>query len=75
MKVRKIWNIEPQVMLDEILKIDKANGLHDSGDYSPAFYIGKGLDYIREVYGQYLGLESLSETELIENGYYKLEIL
>ena len=48
MKVRKIWNIEPQVMLDEILKIDKANGLHDSGDYSPAFYIGKGLDYIRE---------------------------
>ncbi len=74
MKVRKIWNISPQEMLDKILEIDKSNGLHDAKDYSPAFYIGKDLDYIREVYGQYLGLESLSEAEQIENGYYRLEI-
>lgn len=73
-QVKKVWNISPQKMLNEILEIDKSNGMHKEEDYSPTFYIGKDLDYIREVYGQYLGLESLSETEQIENGYYRLEI-
>lgn len=74
MKVKKVWNISPQKMLNEILEIDISNGLREAEDYSPAFYIGKDLNYIREVYDEYLGLESLTETEQIENGYYRLEI-
>ena len=74
MKVQKVWNIEPQKMLDYILEADKSNGLHKEGDYSPTFYIGKDLDYIREVYEDYNGLDSLTEAELIENEYYRLEI-
>ena len=74
MRVRKVWNIEPQVMLDYILEADKSNGLHKEEDYSPTFYVGKDLDYIREVYEDYNGLDSLTEAEQIENGYYKLEM-
>ena len=74
MKVNKVWNIEPQKMLDYILEADKSNGLHKEGDYCPTFYIGKDLDYIREVYEDYVGLETLTEVEQIENGYYRLEI-
>ena len=40
-KVNKVWTRTPQEMLDEILKIDKENGLHKDEDYSPTFYIGK----------------------------------
>ena len=72
--VRKVWNIEPQKMLDYILEVDRSNGLHKEEDYTPAFYIGKDLDYIREVYENYNGLDSLTEAELIENEYYRLEI-
>ena len=61
-------------MLDYILEADRSNGLHKEEDYSPTFYIGKDLDYIREVYEDYLGLETLTEVEQIENGYYRLEI-
>jgi hypothetical protein len=74
MKVRKIWNIEPQKMLDYILEADRSNGMHKAEDYSPTFYIGKDLAYIREVYEDYNGLDSLTEAELIENEYYRLEI-
>ena len=74
MKVKKVWNIEPQKMLDYILEIDKSNGLHKEGGYSPTFYVGKDLDYIREVYADYNGLDSLTEAEQIDNGYYRLEI-
>lgn len=74
MRVRKVWNIEPQVMLDYILEADRSNGLHKEEDYTPTFYIGKDLDYIREVYEDYNGLDSLTEAEQIENGYYKLEM-
>ena len=74
MKVRKIWNIEPQKMLNYILEADRSNGLHKEEDYTPAFYVGKDLDYIREVYENYNGLDSLTEAELIENEYYRLEI-
>ena len=74
MKVKKVWNIAPQKMLDYILEADKSNGLHKEEDYSPTFYIGKDLDYIREVYEDYNGLETLTEAEQIENGYYRLEI-
>jgi hypothetical protein len=74
MKVRKIWNIEPQKMLDYILEADRSNGLHKEEDYSPTFYVGKSLDYIREVYEDYNGLDSLTESEQIENEYYRLEI-
>ena len=73
-KVNKVWTRTPQEMLDEILKTDKENGLHKQEDYSPTFYIGKDIAYIREVYEQYLGLESLTEEEQIEYGYYRLEI-
>ena len=72
--VRKVWNVEPQQMLDYILEADKSNGMHRDEDYSPTFYIGKDLDYIREVYEMYNGLESLTEEEQIENEYYRLEI-
>ena len=72
MKVRKVWNIEPQVMLDYILEADRANG-RASEEYQPTFYINKPLDYIREVYEDYNGLEP-TEVEQIENGYYRLEI-
>jgi len=74
MRVRKVWNIEPQAMLDYILEADRSNGLHKEEDYTPTFYIGKDLDYIREVYEDYNGLDSLTESEQIENGYYKLEM-
>ena len=73
-KVNKVWTRTPQEMLDEILKTDKENGLHKQEDYSPTFYIGKNIAYIREVYEQYLGLEDLTEEEQIEYGYYRLEI-
>ena len=62
-----------QKMLDYILEADKANG-RASEEYQPTFYIGKDLDYIREVYEDYNGLDSLTEAEQIENGYYRLEI-
>ena len=74
MKVKKVWNIAPQKMLDCILEADKSNGLHKEKDYSPTFYVGKSLEYIREVYEDYNGLESLTEEEQIEYGYYRLEI-
>jgi len=74
MKVQKVWNIEPQKMLDYILEADRSNGLNKSEYYSPTFYIGKDLDYIREIYEDYNGLESLTEEEQIEYGYYRLEI-
>ena len=71
--VRKVWNIESQKMLDTIIKIDRENSL-SAPDYGASFYVGKSLEYIREVYEQYLGLDSLSDNDLIENEYYKLEI-
>ena len=73
MRVKKVWNIKPQKMLDTIIKIDRENGLA-TPDYGASFYVGKSLKYIREVYEQYLGLESLSDNDLIENEYYRLEI-
>ena len=73
-KVKMKWNIEPQKMLDYILEADKSNGLNQSEDYSLTFYVGKPLSYIREVYEDYNGLDSLTDDELIENGYYRLEI-
>jgi len=74
LSVRMKWNIEPQKMLDYILEADRSNGLHKSEDYSPTLYVGKPLSYIREVYEDYNGLDSLTDDELIENGYYRLEI-
>ena len=63
--MRKLWNIEPQKMLDYILEADRSNGLHKEEDYSPTFYIGNDLDYIREIYEDYNGLESLTEEEQV----------
>ena len=74
LSVRMKWNVEPQKMLDYILEADKSNGLHQQEDYSLTFYVGKPLSYIREVYEDYNGLDSLTDDELIENGYYRLEI-
>jgi hypothetical protein len=73
LKVKMTWNIEPQKMLDTIIKIDRENGL-SAPDDGASFYVGKSLEYIREVYEQYLGLDSLSDNDLIENEYYRLEI-
>ena len=72
-KVNKVWTKSPQEMLDYIIKIDEEME-RENNHYSPAFYIGKPLSYIREVYEEYVGLESLNENEQIQNGYYKLEI-
>tara|TARA_X000001036_G_scaffold27510_2_gene22836 strand:- start:778 stop:1005 length:228 start_codon:yes stop_codon:yes gene_type:complete len=74
MTVNKVWTKSPQEMLDYILEVDKNDRASNIDIYSPSFYIGKPLSYIREVYEQYLGLESLTEDEQIKNGYYKLEI-
>lgn len=73
MKVKKVWTKTPQEMLDYILQVDKEMEV-ENNYYSPAFYIDKNLAYIREVYEEYVGLESLNENEQIQNGYYKLEI-
>jgi len=73
LKVKTTWNIEPQKMLDTIIKIDRENGF-SAPDDGASFYVGKSLGYIRDVYEQYLGLDSLSDNDLIENEYYKLEI-
>jgi hypothetical protein len=72
-KVNKVWTKSPQEMLDYIIQIDKEME-RENNHYSPAFYIGKPISYIREVYEEYVGLESLTENEQIQNGYYKLEI-
>ena len=72
-QVNKVWTKSPQEMLDYIIQVDKES--HGEGElYAPSFYIGKSLSYIREVYEQYVGLESLSQDEQIQNGYYRLEI-
>ena len=68
-KVNKVWTKSPQEMLDYIIQIDK-----EMGNLRLSSYIGKDIAYVREVYEQYVGLESLTEQEQIENGYYKLEI-
>ena len=69
-KVNKVWTKSPQEMLDYIIQIDK-----EMGNLRLSSYIGKDIAYVREVYEQYVGLESLTEQEQIENGYYKLEII
>jgi len=71
--VHMVWNVKDQDMLDTIIRMDREQG-YSAPDYGASFYIGKSVEYIREVYEQYLGLESLSNNELIENGYYRLEI-
>ena len=43
MKVKKVWNIEPQKMLETIIKIDRENGL-SAPDYGASFYVGKALN-------------------------------
>ena len=73
-QVNKVWTKSPQEMLDYIIQTDKDMRENPSDEYKPSFYIGKGIAYIREVYEQYVGLESLTEDEQIENGYYRLEI-
>jgi hypothetical protein len=60
-------------MLNYILSVDEENEEEDN-HYSPAFYIGKDISYIRKVYEEYICLEGLNENEQIQNGYYKLEI-
>ena len=72
--VRKVWNVEPQAMLDYIIVTDNQCFDDPSEQYKPSFYIGKDLAYIREVYEDYNGLDSMTEDEQIENGYYRLEI-
>tara|TARA_R110002020_G_scaffold70385_8_gene182663 strand:+ start:1834 stop:2046 length:213 start_codon:yes stop_codon:yes gene_type:complete len=67
-KVIKVWAISPQEMLDYIIDIDKMNSL------CYTHYVGKGLDYIRSVYESYIGIDTMSEQEQIDNGYYKLII-
>jgi hypothetical protein len=74
-KVQKVWTKSPQEMLDYIIQVDKEMRENPSDQYKPSFYIGKELSYIREVYEDYVGLETLTEDEQIENGYYKLEII
>lgn len=73
-KVEKVWTKTPQEMLDYIIQTDKQCFDNPSEQYKPSFYIGKELAYIREVYEDYVGLETLTEDEQIENGYYRLEM-
>ena len=73
-KVEKVWTKTPQEMLEYIIQTDKQCFDNPSEQYKPSFYIGKDLAYIREVYEDYVGLETLTQDEQIENGYYRLEI-
>ena len=72
-KVNKVWTKSPQEMLDYIISVD-TECLRDDPNHAPSFYIGKDIAYIREVYEDYNGLESLTEDEQIQEGYYRLEI-
>ena len=74
-KVQKVWTKTPQEMLDYIIQTDKECFDDPSDQYKPSFYVGKDLSYIREVYEDYVGLDTLTEDEQIEHGYYKLEIM
>ena len=69
-QVNKVWTKSPQEMLDYIIQIDK-----EMGNLCLSSYIGKDIAYVRKVYEEYVGLESLTEDEQIENGYYRLELV
>jgi len=69
-KVKKVWNVSPQRMLEYCIATDKENKIPDPSFY----YVGKPLSYVRQVYEEYVGLESLTDEEQIQNGYYTLEL-
>jgi hypothetical protein len=72
--VHMVWNIKDKDMLNVILETDAKEDRQGTEDYSPMHYVGKSREYIREIYSEYLGLESLTNEQLIQEGYYRLEI-
>ena len=56
-KVNKVWTKSPQEMLDYILMVDKENE-EEENHYSPAFYIGKDIAYIRKFTSNMFSLKS-----------------
>ena len=58
--VRKVWNIEPQKMLDYILETDKSNGLHKEEDY--------GTYWLQDE--EWAEPMEFTEDELVDEGIY-----
>ena len=73
-KVKFVWNIEPQEMLDYCIEADKQNMKFDSDIKGAPHYIGMSMGELREIYEDYNGLQEMTTEELIQNGYYRLEM-
>ena len=71
-KVKFVWNVEAQRMLDYCIEADRQNTDPDIEESS--HYIGMNLGDLREIYEDYNGIQELSTQELINNGYYRLEM-
>ena len=73
-KVKFVWNVEPQEMLDYCIEADKANMKSDPDIKGASHYIGMSLGELREIFEDYNGLQELSTEELISCEYYRLEM-
>ena len=73
-KVKFVWNIEPQEMLDYCIEADEQNMKFDSDIKGATHYIGMSLGELREIYEDYNGLQEMTTEELLQNGYYRLEM-
>ena len=73
-KVKFVWNVEPQEMLDYCIEADKENMKYDADIEGASHYIGMTLGELREIYENYNGLQEMTTEELLQNGYYRLEI-
>jgi hypothetical protein len=73
-KVKFVWNIKPQRMLEYCIEADRHNWKSDPDIAGSSHYIGMSLGELREIYENYNGLQELSVQELIDNGYYRLEM-
>ena len=74
-KAKFVWNIKPQRMLEYCIEVDRHNMTSDPDITGISHYIGMSLGELREIYEDYNGLQELSTEELIDNGYYRLEML
>ena len=74
-KVKFVWNIDSQEMLDYCIETDKENIKHDSDIKGASHYIGMSLGELREIFEDYNGLQEMTTEELINNGYYRLEMI
>lgn len=74
-KVKFVWNVDSQKMLEYCLEVDRQNRRQDPSIEGASFYIGMNLGKLREIYEDYNGLKELSTDALLSHGYYKLEVI